>query len=59
MFCTPPPPVVGCGDDNDVDWVAHGLFSSNDGSIRALKLRWLLALLSPWGREGGGGGDED
>ena len=57
LCSAPPPPVVGCGDDNDVDWVARGLFSSNDGSIMALKLRWLLASLLPSGGDGGGGRD--
>jgi hypothetical protein len=50
-----PPPVVGGGDDNDVDWVARGLSSSGDGSIVASTLRWSLASLSPSGGDRGGG----
>ena len=36
-------------DDDDVEWVARGLTSSGDGSLMALTLRWLSALLLPWG----------
>ena len=50
-----PAPALVRGDDDDVDWVARGLTSSGDGSLVALMLRWLAALLSPWGGEGGGG----
>jgi hypothetical protein len=53
-----PPPVVGGGDDKDVDWVARGLSSSGGNSIVASTLRRSSASLSPWGREGGGGGEE-
>ena len=56
-----PPPVLGGADDNDnddVDWVARGLSSSGDGSIMALKLRWLSMLLSPSVGERGGGGQQ-
>jgi hypothetical protein len=45
-------------DDDDTDWVARSLSSSGDGSLVASTLLWLLALLSPWGGEGGGGGEE-
>ena len=57
MFCAPPrPPALDGGDNNDADWMAHGLTSSGDGLFVASTLRWLLlALLSPWGGEGGGG----
>ena len=63
MFCAlppapPAPPALGGGDDDDADWVARGLSSSGDGSLVASTLRWSLALLSPWGGEGGGGGEE-
>jgi len=53
----PAPALVG-GDDDDVDWVARGLTSSGYGFLVASTLRWLAALLSPWGGEGGGGGEE-
>ena len=53
-----PPPVVGSGDDDDVDWVARGPSSSGGGSIVALALRWSLESLSPSGGGGGGGGRE-
>ena len=55
MFYTPPLPVVGGVDDDDVDWVARGLSSSGDGSIVASTLGWSLALLSPSGGDRGGG----
>ena len=55
MFCTPPPPGVGGGGNENVNWVARGLLSSNDGSIVALTLRWLLASLLPSGGDRGGG----
>ena len=58
MFCPPPPPTLDGGDGDDVDWVARSLTSSGDGSCVALMLRWSAALLSPWGGEGGGGGEE-
>ncbi len=54
----PPPPALGSRDDDDADWVAHGLSSSGDGSLVASTLRWSSVLLSPWGGEGGGGGKE-
>jgi hypothetical protein len=53
-----PPPALDGGDDDNADWVARGLTSSGDGSLMALMLCWLAALLSPWGGEGGGGGEE-
>ena len=53
-----PPPTLDGGDGDDADWVARSLTSSGDGSCVALMLRWSAALLSPWGGEGGGGGEE-
>ena len=50
------PQGVGSVDDDDVDWVARGLSSSGNGSIVASMLRWLLALLSLSGGDGGGAG---
>ena len=47
---------MGGGDDDDVDWVARGLLSSDNRSIMALMLRWSLASLSPSGGDGGGQG---
>ena len=38
-----------------MDWVARGLSSSENGSIVALTLRWLLALLLPLRGDRGGG----
>jgi hypothetical protein len=38
-LCSAPPSVVGGGDDDDVDWVARGLLSSDDGSNVVLTLR--------------------
>jgi hypothetical protein len=52
----PSPPVVGSGDDDDVDWVARGLSSSGDGSIVASMLRWSSASLLLSGGDGGGAG---
>jgi len=54
-----PPPVVGGGDDANVDWVARGLSSSCDRSIVTSMLRRSLASLSPsgpgaWGKLGRG-----
>ena len=49
-----PPPALDGKDDDDAGWVGRGLTSSGDGSLVASTLRWLAALLSPWGREGGG-----
>jgi hypothetical protein len=40
-----------------MDWVARGLSYSGDGFLVASTLRWLSALLLPWGGEGGGGGN--
>jgi hypothetical protein len=55
--CSVPPllPVVGSGDNNDMDWVARGLSSSGGGSIVASTLRRLSASLSPLGGGSGGG----
>ena len=53
-----PTPALDGGDDDDTDWVARGLTSSEDGFFVALMLRWLAALLSPCRGEGGGGGEE-
>ena len=50
------PQGVGSVDDDDVDGVARGLSSSGNGSIVASMLRWLLALLSLSGGDGGGAG---
>ena len=38
-LCSAPPSVVGGGDDDDVDWVARGVLSSDDGSNVVLTLR--------------------
>ena len=51
-LCSAPPPVVGGVDDTDVDWVARGLLSSNDGSIVVLTC---LHLCRRWEEMGGGG----
>ena len=54
-----PAPALDGGGDNDADRVARGLtWSSGDGSLVASMLRWSSALVSPWGGEGGGGGEE-
>ena len=53
-----PAPTLDSRDDDDTDWVARGLTSSSDGFLVASTLRWLTALLLPWGGEGGGGGEE-
>jgi hypothetical protein len=53
-----PAPALDGRDDDNTDWVAHGLTSSSDGFLVALTLRWSAALLSPWGGEGGGGSEE-
>ena len=55
-----PPPTLDSGDVDDADWVARGLTSSSDGSLLASTstLHWSAALLSPWGGEGRGGGEE-
>ena len=53
-----PPPVLGGGDNDDLDWVARVLSSSGDGSIVALMLRWSLvvgAVVAVGGRRGGEG----
>ena len=50
-----PPPVVGGGNNEDVDWVARGLSSSGSGSIVASTLRGSPASLLPSGGGGGGG----
>jgi hypothetical protein len=55
---TLPPPALNGRDDDEAGWVARGLTSSGDWSLVALTLRWSSALLSPWGGEGGGGGEE-
>jgi len=58
LFCAPPSPprrVLGGGDDDNADWVARGLSSSENGSIVALTLRWSSAsLLQSAGDRGGG-----
>ena len=54
---SPPSPIVGGGDDNDVDWVARGLLSSGDGSIVTSTLRWSSALVLPSEGDRGGGRD--
>jgi len=51
-------PALDGRDNNDTDWVVHGLTSSSDGFLVALTLRWAAAWLSRWGGEGGGGGKE-
>ena len=46
-WCSAPlthPPALSGGDNNDADWVAHGLSSSGDGSLAASMLPLLLAL---------------
>ena len=53
-----PAPALDGRDDEDMDWVARGLTSSGNGFLVASTLRWSAALLSPWGGEGGGGGEE-
>jgi len=60
VLCSAPPPSLALGDrdDDNADWVAGGLSSSGDGSLVASTLCWSSALLSPWGGEGGGGGEE-
>ena len=58
MLCSVPllPPALDGRDEDDADWMARGLtWSSGDGSLVASTLRWLLALLLPWGGERGGG----
>ena len=47
-------PALDGGDDDDAEWEAGSL---SDGSLMASTLCWLSALLSPWGGEGGGGGE--
>jgi hypothetical protein len=58
VFCAPPSPprcVLGGGDDDNADWVARSLSSSENGSIVALTLRWSSASLLPSGGDRGGG----
>ena len=58
VFCAPPSPprrVLGGGDDDNADWVARGLSSSENGSIVASTLRWSSASLLPSGGDRGGG----
>jgi hypothetical protein len=60
VFCAlpPAPPTLDGRDDDDTFWVARGLSYSGDGFLVASTLRWLLALLLPWGGEGEGDGEE-
>jgi hypothetical protein len=51
----PPPPVLGGGDNDNADWVARGLSSSDNGSIVASTLRWSSASFLPSGGDRGGG----
>jgi len=58
VFCAPPSPprrVLGGGDDDNTDWVARGLSSSENGSIVASTLRWSSASLLPSGGDRGRG----
>jgi len=58
VFCAPPSPpqrVLGGGDDDNADWVARGLSSSEEGSIVASMLGWSSASLLPSGGDRGGG----
>ena len=58
VFCAPPSPprrVLGGRDDNNADWVAFCLSSSENGSIVASTLLWLLASLLPLGGDRRGG----
>ena len=58
VFCAPPSPprrVLGGGDNDNADWVARGLSSSENGSIVASMLRWSSASLLPSGGDRGGG----
>ena len=50
VICAPP-----CGDDDNADWVACGLTSSENGSIVASTLCWSSASLLPSGGDRGGG----
>ena len=58
VFCAPPSPprcVLGGGDNDNTDWVARGLSSSENGFIVASTLRWSSASLLPSGGDRGGG----
>jgi len=58
VFCvlpSPPRRILGGGHNDNADWVARGLSSSENGSIVASTLHWSLASLLPSGGDRGGG----